>query len=155
MIPKLRIQLHESILRGKSSDPKAQAAGYNHTYYDNECLDLEALSHFPSDKDIGVIARAASEEAESLFILLGVYPDDLHSSGDADAIQLPSIAAWFDSPVEAVDDNDIASHDIEDLQRILDDKESSPISHQAVIDETCMTLTGAALAIAAEEAATV
>ena len=158
MIPKLRIKLYESVLRGKSSDPKARAAGYNHTYFDNEGLDLQVLSRYPSDEEIATIAMEASEEAESLFIFLGVLPDDLHSIENPHTLHLPSIAAWFDADdgleLDGESDDEDGG-DVDELQRILDNEENSPISRRAVIDETCMTLTGAALAIAAEEASVV
>jgi hypothetical protein len=158
MIPKLRIKLYESVLRGKSSNPKARAAGYNHTYFDNEGLDLQVLSHYPSDEEIATIAMEASEEADSLFIFLGVLPDDLtRTTENPHIIQLPSIAAWFDDDngLESDEDSDEGGGDVDELHRILDEEENSPISRRAVIDETCMTLTGAALAIAAEEVSVV
>jgi hypothetical protein len=43
--------------------------------------------------------------------------------------------------------------EIEELQRILDDEETSPISRTERINRKCMNLTSAAVAIAAEEAA--
>src|SRR6266511_6406433 len=90
----------------------------------------------------------ASEEAESLFIFLGVLPDDLHSIENPHTLHLPSIAAWFDADdgleLDGESDDEDGG-DVDELQRILDNEENSPISRRAVIDETCMTLTGAAL----------
>jgi hypothetical protein len=158
------------VLRGKSSDSKARAAGYNHTYFDNEGLDLEALSCYASDEEIAAIAIEASEEADSLFILLGVHPDDLHVTENARPIHLPSIAAWFDTDdgfkSDDGDDDDESDDyeggdeggeggDVDKLQTILNEEEHSPISRRAVIDNTCIALMGAALAIAAEESAVV
>lgn len=34
MIPKLRVKMRQVILKSKTSDPKARAAGYSHTYFD-------------------------------------------------------------------------------------------------------------------------
>ena len=48
MIPKLCVKLHEAVLRGKSSDPKACASGYFHSYFDHEGLDLLTLSTYIS-----------------------------------------------------------------------------------------------------------
>jgi hypothetical protein len=122
MIPKLRIKLYESVLCGKSSDPKARAAVYNHTYFDNKGLDLQVLSHYPSDEGIATIAIEASEEAEALFIFLGVLPDDLHTAENPHTIPLPSIAAWFDSGDEPKlddDGDDEDGGDVDELQEFL------------------------------------
>ena len=164
MIPKLRIKLHESILCGKSSDAKSRATGYNHTYYDNEGLDLQALSYYPTDDEISNIAVEAVEEADSLFILLGVHPNDLDERSSS--TRLPSIAAWFgdaDNELEgtglevndAEEEEEEDSTDVEKLQKILDDEEDSPISRRQAADEKCMSLTAAALALATEEAVVV
>ena len=148
MIPKLRIKLYETVLRGKSSNPKARAAGYNHTYFDNEGLDLQVLSRYPSDEEIATIATEASEEAESLFILLGVLPDDLDTTENMHTIHLPSISAWFDDDLGLDEESDDEhGEDVDELQRILDKEENSPISRRTVVDETCMTLTTVALAM--------
>lgn len=74
MTPKLRVKLHEAVLRGKSSDPKARASGYSHSYFDHEGLDLLAFSTYPSDADIGLASQDAAEEANSLIALLGLTP---------------------------------------------------------------------------------
>lgn len=154
MIPKLRVKLHESILQGKLSNSKARAAGYNHTYYDNEGLDLEVLSRFPTDEEIVVIAGNAAEEADSLMILLGLCAEDLHG-GDTSS-RLPSIEAWFgDVMVESDAEGEDEVNDVEELQAILDDEENSPISRKRRFDEECLRLTTAALAVATEEAAIV
>ena len=71
----------------------------------------------------------SSKACEYIFSIR-VYPDDLHSGDDAHTVWLPSIAAWFNSPVtesESIDDNDDDNDNVVD--RILDDEESSPISH--------------------------
>ena len=78
MIPKLRIKLHEAVLRGKSSDGKARAAGYSHTYFDHEGLDLVILSTYPTNDEIELISEEAAQEADSLVALLGVDPEMLH-----------------------------------------------------------------------------
>lgn len=78
MIPQLRIKLHEAILRGKSSNGKARAGGYSHTYFDQEGLDLVVLSTYPTDAEIKIISETAAQEANSLVSLLGVNPGILH-----------------------------------------------------------------------------
>lgn len=43
MIPKLRIKIREAVLRARGSDPKARAAGYNHTYFDITNINIPTL----------------------------------------------------------------------------------------------------------------
>lgn len=91
--------MSEAILRGKSSDPKARAAGYNHTYFDNTGLDILTLSRYPSQDEIQEIAVEASEEAVSLVALLGISPVRLRSAQrqPQSIPSLPSITAGFPS----------------------------------------------------------
>jgi hypothetical protein len=153
MIPKLRIKLHEAVLRGKTSTGKARAAGYSHTYFDHEGLDLVALSTFPTDAEIVSIAESAFEEAEGLVALLGVSPEALHRSSRQ--ISLPNIQSWLPLDDSGWDTDDDDSESIEDaekgvveqLQHILDMEETSPFSRRAMIDIECSTLTSAALAM--------
>ena len=94
MIPKLRIKLYHSALHGKSSDSKARAVGYSHTYFDHEGLDLLALSTYPTDKEIQSLAQDAAQEANSLIALLGVSADTLHRNRNQNLPWLPSIDSW-------------------------------------------------------------
>ena len=77
MIPKLRLKMREAVLNARGSDPKARAAGYNHTYFDNTGVNVPILSSYPTDEDIQVIADQAAEEADSLIALLGLNPSQL------------------------------------------------------------------------------
>ncbi|KAJ3833288.1 hypothetical protein F5878DRAFT_700127 [Lentinula raphanica] len=114
MIPKLTVQIRESFLsksqHERSSDMKARAAGYHHTYFDTEKLNIAALSHFPSIDDMGRIAQRAASEADSLIAALGICPSDLHVVPST----LPSLQSWM--PAE-----DIGSDDESELQDELDD----------------------------------
>ncbi|KAF8166954.1 hypothetical protein BJ912DRAFT_1149772 [Pholiota molesta] len=160
MIPKLRVKLHEAVLRGKSLNAKATASGYSHTYFDNHGLNLVILSTFPSDAEIQVASQEAFQEADSLIALLGVQADALHSP--AHPLPFPSIDAW--APPLSLNDNDndsdydssvydnASSNVADELQELLDREEDSPVSRSEKVDETCMRLTSAALALAAEEA---
>jgi len=163
MIPKLRIKLRESVLRGKSSDSKARAAGYNHTYFDNEGLDLCVLSTYPSDEEITAIAGQAAQEANSLISFLGLRPEDLFSpQAVSSVVRLPGIGAWFQEEEEETVDAGLFENELDDetgdnveLQAILDHEENSPISRRLAIDERCTNLTAAALAMAAEDTSVV
>lgn len=162
MVPKLRIKLHEAVLRGKSSGGKARAAGYSHTYFDHEGLDLVILSTYPTDEEIELVSEQAGEEANSLVALLGVDPEMLHRSHRVPSMWLPSISSWMNDSGEAKEDDlDLEPEDsdneeirdvVDELQKILDDEESSPISRSEKIDRRCLDLTSAALAIVSEEA---
>ncbi|KAF8167513.1 hypothetical protein B0H34DRAFT_854442 [Crassisporium funariophilum] len=166
MIPKLRVKLHEAVLRGKSSNPKACASGYSHTYFDHEGLDLVALSTYPSDAEIELASQSAAEEANSLIALLGVNVSTLHHNQSA-STWLPSVSSWLDNS-HANPNSDVSDHDSDDdsddddkeseaqqLQDLLDQEESSSITRTRRVDERCLNLTSAALALAADEAAIV
>ncbi|KAJ3538768.1 hypothetical protein NM688_g6473 [Phlebia brevispora] len=83
MMKKVRIQMAEAASLGKISDAKATASGYNHTYFDIRDIDLQALATYPSDSDITQIALDALEDAEALVTVLGIIPENLHSSQSA------------------------------------------------------------------------
>lgn len=157
MIPKLRIKLHGAALRGKASNGKARAAGYSHTYFDHEGLDLLVLSTFPTDAEIMAIAEIAAQEADSLIALLGVNVSTLHNPR-AQA-WLPSIGSWLDDDFDFLDQDsefeDPVSGETDNLQHILDEEENSPIARSAKIDKQCLTLAGAAISLVAEDATAV
>lgn len=162
MIPQLRIKLKRAVLHGKSSNGKARAAGYSHTYFDHEGLDLVVLSTYPTDAQINAVAEIAAQEANSLIALLGVNAELLHRPKNFQPSSwLPSIDSWLEDGLDALEldsksdcsEDDLA--EIEELQRILDEEENSSISRTERINRKCMNLTSAAIAIAAEEAAVV
>ena len=168
MIPKLRVKLHEAVLRGKSSDPKARASGYSHSYFDHEGFDLIALSTYPSDADIELASQSAAEQANSLIALLGVNVDTLHRKQNLQASStcLPSVSSWLNEPRSDRDDSE-SDHESDDslsddeeseaqqLQNLLDEEEFSSITRTRRVDERCLNLTSAALALAADDAALV
>ena len=82
-----------------SSDPKARASGYVHSYFDTDSIDLASLATFPSDDEIQQATRNAWQEAESLLVLVGIVPTDvIRNSASADtpiSTQLPSISSWY------------------------------------------------------------
>ena len=156
MIPKLRIKLHESALHGKGGNGKARAAGYSHTYFDHEGLDLTTLSTFPSDAEITSIAENAAQEADSLVALLGVNPRVLHKTITSLPQWLPSIHTWVDDEIDALEHFEPPEEaddfgEAEYLQQILDHEEDSPITRSLKTDQKCLSLTSAALALAMEE----
>ncbi|KAI0363681.1 hypothetical protein BV20DRAFT_957785 [Pilatotrama ljubarskyi] len=98
LVPKLHALLRSLIKLSHTSDPRARAAGYAHTYFDTDDADLATLARFPTDAEIHQAAKDAWEEAESIFALLGVAPSDfihLDSAAPGAEVHLPSISAWF------------------------------------------------------------
>ncbi|KAJ6615754.1 hypothetical protein B0H10DRAFT_2220087 [Mycena sp. CBHHK59/15] len=66
MIAKLRVTMRQAVLAAKSSNPKARAEGYSHTYYDNRGVNLLNLAVYPSDTEIAAAAELAAAESEAL-----------------------------------------------------------------------------------------
>jgi hypothetical protein len=95
MVPRLHILIRAAIKFCHSGDPKARAAGYMHSYFDCKGVNLAQLSVFPTDSEIKDIAIEAYEQAKSLFILLGVSPDDFITTTSTANIHLPSVSSWF------------------------------------------------------------
>ncbi|KAJ7491624.1 hypothetical protein B0H11DRAFT_2399055 [Mycena galericulata] len=52
LAPKLHISMREVVLSGRSSNTKAAAQGYTHTYFDTVGADLAKLAVYPSDDEI-------------------------------------------------------------------------------------------------------
>ncbi|KAJ7661512.1 hypothetical protein DFH06DRAFT_1089007 [Mycena polygramma] len=125
MIPKLRITMRQAVLAAKSSDPKARAEGYSHTYYDNRGANLLTLAVYPSDAEIKVAAELAAAESNTLVSLLGLVPEQLFRKQPA---PLPSISAWY------IDDDDQQDRD-EDFDDVEEDRPSEAELLQALIDE--------------------
>ncbi|GLB37771.1 hypothetical protein LshimejAT787_0408220 [Lyophyllum shimeji] len=161
MIPNLRIKLREAILHATSSDPKARAAGYSHTYFDNTGVDMMTLSTYPTDDEIKDAAEHAAQEADSLVALLGIVPSQLRRPKSNAVPTLPGISVWFpntDSDI-AYDDNeelDYADDDsiseAQQLQSLLDAEEDCSVFRTRKQDQELLNLTCAALAVTADEA---
>ncbi|KAF5391500.1 hypothetical protein D9757_002470 [Collybiopsis confluens] len=71
-VPKVRLQMAAAVHRGKVSDPKARARGYQHTYFDMAGIDLVTLGTFPTDEKIQDMAQLALGDVESCISLLGM-----------------------------------------------------------------------------------
>lgn len=155
MIPKLRIKIHEAILHARISDPKARAAGYNHTYVDNTGINVAILSVYPSDQDIQVVAENAAQEADSLVALLGLTPSQLHRIRERQPMAtLPSITNWFQEISDFSDDefDNESLSEAQELQNLLDNEEDKSLSRTQKQEERLLNLTCAAMAVVADEA---
>ncbi|KAJ7258598.1 hypothetical protein C8J57DRAFT_1644546, partial [Mycena rebaudengoi] len=157
MIPKLRAKLHAAVVLAKSSQAKARASGYSHTYFDNAGINLLALSTFPSDIEITDIAIEAAEESDSLIALLGLAPSQLHSGANPVVPILPAIASWFDDSDVQDDDSvygdtdEISMSEAQMLQDLIDKAEDSNIPRSKAENDQLLNLTCAALAVAADD----
>ena len=158
MVPKLFIKLREAIFSSTFTSGKAKAMGYNHTYADTRGIDLVILADYPSNEDIDEASGHAYEEANSLFALLGLSAEELHSGTS----QLPSIDNWFQETLaefQADDEDDEYSEvacevDIEseneDWQSVMDATEAYEPSFER--DERClMDLQFAGIALMIDE----
>jgi hypothetical protein len=150
MIPKLRVKLQAAIRRAKSSDGKARAAGYTHTYFDKTGLDILALSTFPTDDDIDNIAVEAAEESDSLIVLLGLAPSQLHP-GVTTMPTLPSINTWYDEAQSDEESETDSISEAQELQRLLDKAEDDTSFRTPQEARELLNLTSAALALSAED----
>ncbi|TFK78630.1 hypothetical protein K466DRAFT_507008, partial [Polyporus arcularius HHB13444] len=123
MHPRLQVVLRSIVRFLHTSDPKARAAGYAHTYFDPERVDLAKLAIFPSDIEIRQAAQEAWEEAESLFALVGVVPSDFLSARPTDSMssRLPSISSWFFNQAEDPDSTSTRPHDVDSESEIESD----------------------------------
>ncbi|KAJ3722298.1 hypothetical protein C8R42DRAFT_580354 [Lentinula raphanica] len=91
--PKLTMMLERAVHQSwQSSDSKARASGYNHSYLDRHGVDVKSLSLFPTDNQIDEASRMAYSDASDLFCLFGLSPDELKHQGSP---TLPSIRTWF------------------------------------------------------------
>ena len=162
MYPKLAVKLREAVLRGRSSDPKARANGYCHKYFDMHGLDLLALANFPSDEEIGCMAKEAAQEAESLVRLLGINPAQLlRSTAGVSQTMLPSIRTWYEDPVSDNDEDedesgnestyDDENDDAEELQALMDAEEQTSEPRTNKQDDEILALTCASLAVTADD----
>jgi len=152
MQPKLSIKLREAVIHGRSSNPKAQASGYCHTYFDTHGIDLTTLATYPSDEEIQRMAIEAAQEANSLVKLLGVNPEQLWRRKSVNIPMLPSIDMWYDSDDESSEhEMDNGSDDANELQNLVDNEENPVGSRTVKQDKQLLALTYALLSITADE----
>ena len=159
MQPKVVVKLREAILRGHSSDPKARASGYCHTYFDMHGIDLATLAVFPSDQEIQRIAIDAAQEADSLVKLLGVNPEQLWRRRTANPIPLlPSLNMWYHSDTDDGSSDDSESsedgddcNDAEELQQLIDGEENPVGARTPKQDQHLLALTYASFAATADD----
>ena len=131
------------------SDPKAQASGYAHTYYDMEDINLATLSIFPPDEDIEIAAKEAWEEADGLFTALGVSPTDFMGTKST---SFETTSYRMDSAEVNISDEEEGDAEIEvetDASRLqnLIDREELELSRSKETDDRMLSLTCTAVAV--------
>ncbi|KIY43125.1 hypothetical protein FISHEDRAFT_54055 [Fistulina hepatica ATCC 64428] len=174
MIPKLSVRIRHAIVNRQltSSDAKARASGYSHTYFDDAKLDIIALSTFPNDWQIYEASATASREADGLIKMLGINVAQLtrarvrrHGSHPPDTnpmpLVLPALKSWFpEGWMDGLDDDffddSVAVVHAQELQDLIDAEEAYVRDHMTPsrprqVEEELERLTRAAIAISAEE----
>ncbi|KAH9855569.1 hypothetical protein C2E23DRAFT_813848 [Lenzites betulinus] len=165
MLPRLSTLVREACKAARSSDPRARASGYAHTYFESKGVNIAALAIFPSDDEITAVARAAWEEATNLWDLLGVTASDIFRS-DTATTRLPSLSSWFapgEDPVwdgsssdsESGEEDDDLSDNEElteavELQNLLDAEETAS-GRSNKTDDRMFSLRCAAVATALDD----
>ncbi|THH16946.1 hypothetical protein EW146_g3772 [Bondarzewia mesenterica] len=128
MVPKLYVHLREHFFFSHSSDGKARASGYNHTYTDSRKIDLAALAMYPTDAEIQRAATAAYEEAHGLWEILGV--EGLRNQ-TAVVLRLPSIQSWFINPLVGSDEK-VVDTPVSDVESEVGDEDEEPGTRQGI-----------------------
>ncbi|KAF7291442.1 hypothetical protein MIND_01289300 [Mycena indigotica] len=96
MVPRLRISIRHAILRSRTSDGKARAGGYCHTFWDTRGMNLEGLSSFPTTDEMKPLATAARADANALCTACGVDAVIVRRMQDRFRRErIPSIADWL------------------------------------------------------------
>jgi hypothetical protein len=107
MIPRLTAVIRAAIKFGYTTDPKARASGYAHTYFDGQSSGTSQLAIFPTDSEIELAAQHAWEEAENLFNLFGISTNDFMSPTSSNLTPFPSISSWWTAGDDPVRDDNI------------------------------------------------
>ncbi len=175
MVPRLSILERTAMKFMQTTDSKARASGYAHTYFDHDNVDIALLSVFPSDEEVQVAAQKAWQEVENLMELLGIMTADLPAAtSDASRLtQVPLTPSWYptvselgipvsmnireDSEVvsdeESIDEEDLdESEDSETVQveHIIAAEETAHL-RKSDVDDAMFSLTCAAVALSLDE----
>ena len=158
MFTKLRVKLHEAVLRSHSADYKARANGYCHTYVDTQGIDLRELARFPTDAEIQDTAKDAMDKCESLLFLLGIDPGMVRRILPT---KLSTINSWFDPRNTDGDDSSMYGSDVDgsedksneasELQACMDYIENNKLSLSHEQDCKVTKLSCTAMAIVSDE----
>ncbi|TFY67004.1 hypothetical protein EVJ58_g1898 [Rhodofomes roseus] len=99
MVPRVSVLLRTAMTFKQTTNAKARASGYVHTYFDTAGADLARLAVFPTDAEISEAAQQAWSEATSLWNYLDIAPADvlrpLRAAAQPPIPRLPGISSWF------------------------------------------------------------
>ncbi|KAI0828200.1 hypothetical protein BC628DRAFT_1417789 [Trametes gibbosa] len=109
MIPRLSTLVHAACKAARSSDPRAWASGYAHTYFESKDVNVAALALFPADDEIAKVG-------------------DLFRS-DTISTRLPSLSSWFAPGQDPVWDADSSDSEADSLS-LSDDEDDTPYEEE-------------------------
>ena len=145
MVPKNFVILREHLFRTSFSDGKNRAAGYNHTYGDCRALSIAALSLFPSDRELAILAEKAYGETDSLIVLLGASSADLRRALMNSAPRLLAFRTWLEfiplTEIEDAADEEEIDPEWVDADEEAKDKEE-PCLQEVLGDAEVITVPG-------------
>lgn len=127
MVPKLTVRLQAACC-SRHQHFGETAAGYSHTYFDDDDAPSHLFSQFPSDQAINSLAKVAYDEATFLWSLLGYEPCEMptecksqpaHSDLDSEDLLEEDLDDGDDGTSEGCDGNTRIS-DCRELLNALD-----------------------------------
>ncbi|THG93067.1 hypothetical protein EW026_g8061 [Hermanssonia centrifuga] len=165
MVPRLSILVQTAMKFMQTTDSKARASGYAHTYFDHDNVDIALLSVFPSDKEVQLTAHKAWQEVENLMELLGITTADLPAatSNASRLTHVPSTPSYsvddlWPEDDEDVSDEEFANSDLDETEdsetaqvdRIIAAEEMARL-RSSNVDDAMFSLTCAAVALSLHE----
>lgn len=146
MVPKLTVRL-QAACRSRHQHFGETAAGYSHTYFDDDDAPSHLFSQFPSDQAINSLAKVAYDEATFLWSLLGYEPCEMptehksqpaHSDLDSEDLLEEDLDDGDDGTSEGCDGNTRISDRRELLNALdasLDSRHSIPQKNPKQLNE--------------------
>ena len=131
MVPKLTVRLQAACRSRVHQRFGETAAGYSHTYFEDDDAPSHQFSQFPSDQAINSLSKVAYDEATYLWSLLGYEPCEMatdHKSqpGNSKSAQ-DSMAAQEDADDDSIEESE-ENTVISDCKELLDAVETSSTS---------------------------
>jgi hypothetical protein len=124
--------MRKEVLCATTSSAQACAQGYNHTYFANQDLNLQALATLPSDEEINAAAASASRESVFLIGLLGVHAVQLYNP----AVSLLNLQAPHFKDINS-SSQPFCNPLVESKPMPTDDTESNPSEAEEIQNALC------------------
>ena len=119
MIPKLTVRL-QAACRASYQRFGETAAGYSHTYFEDNNTPSDHLSQFPSNQTIDSLAKVAYDEATYLWSLLGYDPFETPSERKSQLVDSVSSPEELDGDTSEGHDGTTTISDRRELLNALD-----------------------------------